>query len=628
MPFEFYGDTALDGDGLRRIDALISTYRRATGRLLEIEARLADGSYSRRYMREQIEESFATIEKLFAIRQGQATGDVVEWARGHFPAVYGYGAGRALDDFAEIGFGAVRGRTRIHTQALDSLVSKYLDETHEVIVELQGNTLRAARIVLRDASFADDMAAGIIGGLPRREISTLLRRRLNEAMTEAIPLGEKPAIAEIRVGKRSMTVDAWAEMHARTESARASTAGNRAVCTENGVFHVRITSHSHPPCICTPFEGRIYSLREGDPEFPYIGRVPNGGCPMHPNCVHREGPAVVKLMRERGDIGDRGTIPPEFDGLSPSELAKKIRENRDVLDPFARAPNGYMPADFRVGKPPSTPAAVNRRVEAAKKAVAPAEVGSVFPGPTFEPALSVAEARATGARLAGHYGYDGAKLGELNEINAGIATVTEPFGVKLGATDWIGAGPVSRRGAGRALGIYRHRIGGPDRNDQLGIQKTFGTNAAKKAAEQKALHERQRARHIAEYETHLSNPKLSEAVKDTFREKLVRQTNAVRWSTLTDSPRPLFSTAAHEAGHAIYYRTQMGNDFARLISKAKIPRSEWYTVSEYAGSQISELFAEVTALYAEGRSALVPKAIRNAYEETLRLAKARLPAGT
>jgi hypothetical protein len=344
---EFYGDVAIDGDGLRRLDVLIGTYRKAAGRLLEIEARLGEGTYSRRYMREQIEEAFGTIERLFAVRQGVATGEVVEWAREHFPAVYGYGAGRALDDLAEIGFAAVKGRARIHTQAIDALLGKYIDETQAVIVELQGNTLRAARIVLRDAAFAEDIATGIIGGLPRREVSTLLRRRLNEAMSEILPEGAKPAIAQVRVGERTMQVDAWAEMHARTESARASTRGNRVVCSENGVGHVRITSHAHPPCICTPFEGRIYSLREGDPEFPYIGRVPNGGCPMHPNCVHREGPAVVKLMRERDQIGDRNTIPADFDGLTQSELAKKIRQNRERLEGFSRRPNGYMPADFR-----------------------------------------------------------------------------------------------------------------------------------------------------------------------------------------------------------------------------------------------------------------------------------------
>lgn len=626
MP-SFYGDVSLDPAAMRRIAALTNMYGKVADRLREIEAGMTEGTYRRAYLERQIREANRTIFRLLDLRKGDPTGDVTNWARDHFPAVYGYGASRTIDDFERMGFAYTRGSQRVHTQAVEALIAKYQSESEEIALQLVGNTVRAGRIVLHSNAFATDIAAGLIGGMTRRDVSGLLRRTIQAALDEEITPDMKLALAKVRVGGREWDVDAWAEMHARTESARASTAGNRVLCSENGVGHVRITTHAHPTCICTPFEGRIYSLKQGDPRFPWIGSVPRGGCPMHPNCVHREGPAVIALMEERGEIGDRDTLPEDFVGLSERELAKKIRDHRRELEPFARAPNGFMPANFKLGSPNVSDAVVKRRVAAAVQAVAPAEIGSVFSGPTFEPAKSLAEAREHGSRLANHYGFNGAKLDVMNEINAGLATVIEPFGFKLGASDWIGSAAISKRRVGRAMGVYRHRLGGPDLNDQLGFQKTFAASAKKKAAEQMQNFTLLRNRNLASYQAGIADPTRPEPLKEILRQKLAAQTNAIRWSAITDSPRPLFATAAHEAGHAIYYRMEMGNDFRKFLTDANVGRLDWYKVSEYGASKIEELFAEVTALYAEGRQAAVPAPIREAYEKTIDAAKRRLKKG-
>ena len=55
--------------------------------------------------------------------------------------------------------------------------------------------------------------------------------------------------------------------------------------------------------------------------------------------------------------------------------------------------------------------------------------------------------------------------------------------------------------------------------------------------------------------------------------------------------------------------------FNSKLVKAGVPRSQWYEVSEYAGSELAELWAETgTALIFDSH---VPTAIKKAFIETL-----------
>ena len=72
---------------------------------------------------------------------------------------------------------------------------------------------------------------------------------------------------------------------------------------------------------------------------------------------------------------------------------------------------------------------------------------------------------------------------------------------------------------------------------------------------------------------------------------------------------PLYATSKHESWHQIDFQLRLdgkpicgvpngnGGIFKRQLDKLKVPRDDWYFVSEYAGSEIFELWAEVgTAL--------------------------------
>lgn len=337
--------TAIDPAGIESLDALVAIMQAATQRLEEIVEDMRTGTYRRRYLHARIRESNEIISALLSFEGGRPTGEVYDWARAHFPDVFRSGAVRAARDLAGQAF-TVR-TSRISTAALDAVVRRYLEPAYDVVVQLHANTIRASRVVLSEAGFGQEIAEGLIGGLPRRTVSAELRRAVRRAVSGAV--GEEIDLTHVEVGGRSYTLDYWSEMHARTESARAATAGTRTLGAENGVRHVMVTTHAHSPCICTPFEGRVYALDQGDERFPWVGILPGGGCPMHPNCVHREAPAVLEYMEERGELDGRDTIPAAFEGLQGADLARAVRQARPDLEPYARDREGVMPLDFRVG---------------------------------------------------------------------------------------------------------------------------------------------------------------------------------------------------------------------------------------------------------------------------------------
>lgn len=347
--------TALDAAARGRLDALIALLRAATDELEAIALVLEEPRHEH-YVRRRIVEAHAILDRLLSVGpDGQVSGAWAAWAREHIPATYEMGAGLAVRDLRAQMLAPVTGDAAIHLRAVESLLGRYLLDTTEIVVQLKLASVRATRVLLAQAGFGEQIAAGILGGLPRRETSRLLAAAMRRAVFGALPPGAEwtPAsLTHVEIGGRNYRLDTWAEMHARTETARASTAGTRGMCATNGVLHVQITTHAHPPCICTPFEGRIYRIYEdrGDPRFPWIGTVPGGGCPMHPNCVHREAPAVVGYLEERGDVEGRTEVPRDFRGKSTSELARLVRQHRDELAPYSTRPRGMLPQDFRLRK--------------------------------------------------------------------------------------------------------------------------------------------------------------------------------------------------------------------------------------------------------------------------------------
>jgi hypothetical protein len=344
---------SLDPAAVKRLLELDKLISRATYQLKRLETELYNGPATARYVKARLTEANEIRANLLDVRKGQASGEVMQWAEEHFPATYRTGAGQAVRDLKVQGINPIKGDTRIHTHALSSIASNYGNAVGTMSMKIGTNIATAATILLKDTAFADQIAAGVISGLPRSKVSRMLKNEMRRTIraTSAGAMLSETALSKINMGGRNYDLDYWAEMHARTESARAATGGTRSMCQANGVEHIIITEHSHDPCICTPFEGLIFRLdRNTESKYPWIGEVPNGGCPMHPNCVHREAPAVLKFLEARNDVEGRDTIHPDFQGLDQRELARRVRANKVALAKHSKKRAGHMPADLRINR--------------------------------------------------------------------------------------------------------------------------------------------------------------------------------------------------------------------------------------------------------------------------------------
>jgi hypothetical protein len=103
----------------------------------------------------------------------------------------------------------------------------------------------------------------------------------------------------LRVGKRTIKLDQYAEMIARTHLRVAHSRGTEARCRATGIELVIISEHSTDCKICKPLEGKIFSLNDkGTAQYPSVRILPNGGTPFHPNCLHVESPLIPELAGE------------------------------------------------------------------------------------------------------------------------------------------------------------------------------------------------------------------------------------------------------------------------------------------------------------------------------------------
>ena len=88
---------------------------------------------------------------------------------------------------------------------------------------------------------------------------------------------------QIRVGKKLMPLSKYAELLARTNLRVAFTQGTILRLKSNNIRLVIVSEHGTECVICTPLEGRIFTLSSVSGKYPTIYATPNDGTPFHPN---------------------------------------------------------------------------------------------------------------------------------------------------------------------------------------------------------------------------------------------------------------------------------------------------------------------------------------------------------
>lgn len=164
----------------------------------------------------------------------------------------------------------------IHSEAINALMSDtYLDFANGM-----NGLVRGAEQKINEA-YKRQIRSQILA----REVTG---KSIEKVKREIVELLGKQGFAVLKDrGGHTWTLSRYSEMLARTHTIRAS---NEALINRAGQFDVdivQISTHFGACHLCTPYEGKIYSISGQSKQYPKL----NIPMPIHPNCRH------VLLMR-------------------------------------------------------------------------------------------------------------------------------------------------------------------------------------------------------------------------------------------------------------------------------------------------------------------------------------------
>jgi hypothetical protein len=269
-------------------------------------------------------------------------------------------------------------------------------------------------------------------------------------------------------------------------------------------------------------------------------------------------------------------------------------------------------SDEQVVAPGTVPAAYTQHFERGLALPGPQIVTAVEPIPLSVPQFETAlEAQKWAMdNYTNVLDMPGLKSKQVNAINRGIASVIKEHGVMVDSVAYAKTGA-------RFYGSAQLYSSG---DVHIGLQKSFVRDAAKRVSEEQSGFETQHKAALEKVKRDLADPVRFRLIEYNQR-KLVNLEATARWSSIGEANDPLATAAAHEAGHALYFKKpEMLKPWLDGLDKyVTIP--DRFAVSEYAATSESELFAEVTALIFDGRRSVVPDSILRAYDEALKAVK-------
>lgn len=98
---------------------------------------------------------------------------------------------------------------------------------------------------------------------------------------------------------RHWSLSNYASMAIQTTSREAASQGTIFTMHEMGQDLVEVSHHPHPVDVCTPYDGKTFSISGKDKEFPRLDRIP----PFHPRCKHVLKPAAASFDRAAAAAG-------------------------------------------------------------------------------------------------------------------------------------------------------------------------------------------------------------------------------------------------------------------------------------------------------------------------------------
>jgi len=146
------------------------------------------------------------------------------------------------------------------------------------------------------------------------------------------------------------------------------------------------------------------------------------------------------------------------------------------------------------------------------------------------------------------------------------------------------------------------------------FQKTGSSKINKEASKDKEIYLKNKAANIAKTKAAIADPKRSRIIESN-KARLLTLESSPRWGAYMDSENPLATIAAHEGFHNVYNTHGLKNTWTKALDKRGLSSDKFFSVSEYAGTNVSELFAEVGASISS--NVKIPKPFIDAFDETI-----------
>jgi len=227
------------------------------------------------------------------------------------------------------------------------------------------------------------------------------------------------------------------------------------------------------------------------------------------------------------------------------------------------------------------------------------------PGDRIPMFTNKAEAEEVLSAFADRVSLNGANLESMTIMANALNVTLAPYQIRLTELGWVG------RLARNVNGLFVHTRSFS--TFSLHVRKNHALKGREESKLEHAYFLKRQERSIARVSERL---KRGGDVPKYVRE-LKELKTAFRFTVSSTSPDPLFATTAHEAGHAIMFAKGLMPAWARALDKYKVTKIDKLKVSEYAASDLDELFAEVTSLLAQGFESQVPVNILDAYKSTI-----------
>lgn len=503
--------------------------------------------------------------------------------------------------------------------------------THETIAGLfqaaADNTLGKTDLqILRVADDEFRRAAVTAGSAVFKESEILTRQTIAQKQLDEFA---KQGITAITYSDgRKMPVTSYAEMVGRTMSGHAAIQANINHYSQHGFDLLLVSAHFGACQLCTPWEGRVLSQSGQDLKYPSLQGAIAAGL-FHPNCNHnvapwREGlpipevrldPEQQKLIDEHGyDKAQQITYQAQ---QRQREIERKIREwklrEATAVDSIAKAKAAEKVKAWQAAQRSHIANNTFLRRDYVREGVkgisgAPQAVAKAG----YVPAKTLDEAVKYALQYIDNFEMVGVGLNQLNEINRSFYVTRANYDFKTGKLAYL-----PRKHANHTPAAHQsQRFTGDSK--ALYFKKTMLSSPNKAHRSEMTAWAQVQPNNISRLRAQISDP-ANANIKSYLEDKLRKAEVASRWSMSGSAKEGdyLFAVASHENGHAIMSKYGLTEKWNTSLVANQVDVLDLYRVSEYAATNNSELFAEVTSAVAQGRSSDVPKNILAAYRETI-----------